>query len=134
MNFAAVSIHLAGAMLGAMVFFAGVVAPVVFKALPEASARTFLRTLFPRYYDVLAVVAFVAAVFAFASWHGAMLAGVGGLFVFSRFGLMPKINAARDASASDEAAATRFERLHKLSVWINVAQMAALIAALATAG
>ena len=37
-------------LLGGMLFFPIVVAPVVFVALPAAEAGTFLRAMFPRYY------------------------------------------------------------------------------------
>ncbi|MEE3110181.1 MAG: DUF4149 domain-containing protein, partial [Pseudomonadota bacterium] len=36
--------------LGGLLFFPAVVAPTVFKSLPEAEAGHFLRALFPRYY------------------------------------------------------------------------------------
>ena len=34
-------------LLGAMLFFPSVVAPVVFSSLPEAQAGVFLRSMFP---------------------------------------------------------------------------------------
>ena len=35
-------------LLGGMLFFPSVVAPVVFASLPEAQAGAFLRAMFPR--------------------------------------------------------------------------------------
>ena len=115
---------LAATVFGAMLFFAGVVAPLVFAHFPEAEAGAFIRRLFPRYYDVLAIASALGAVLALGTLEGVILAAVAALFIVSRFWLMPRINAARDAGA---AAATRFAQLHQASVVINLAQMVALI-------
>jgi len=115
---------LAAAVLGAMLFFAGVVAPMVFAHFPEADAGAFIRRLFPRYYDVLAIASAVGAALALGTFEGMILAAVAALFVISRFWLMPRINAARDLGA---AAEQRFEQLHRASVIINLVQMVALI-------
>ena len=118
----------AAAILGAMLFFAVVVAPLVFAHFPEADAGAFIRRLFPRYYDVLAVVSALGSLFATGTWIGALLSTVMALFIFSRFWLMPRINAARDAGRE-----ARFALLHRASVVINLVQMAALAAVLALA-
>lgn len=120
------------AMLGAMLFFAGVVAPLVFKVLPSDLAGGFLRALFPRYYDVLALVGILAALLSAGTLPGIILTAVALLFVFSRFVLVPRINGARDASlAGDQDAKKRFGRLHGASVLINITQMIALVVAIA---
>ena len=50
------------------------------------------------------------------------------LFVFARHWLMPRINDARDASTNGDAEATlTFERLHKLSVVINMLQLLVIL-------
>lgn len=126
MEFTLVAALLAAAILGAMLFFAAVVAPAVFRNLPADHAGTFLRALFPCYYDALAVVSILAASLCLGTWPGAVLAAVALLFVLARFWLMPKINAARDAR-DDKDAARRFRLLHSLSVAINLAQMVALV-------
>jgi len=112
----------AAAVLGAMLFFAAVVAPLVFAHFPEADAGAFIRRLFPRYYDVLAVVTALGSLFALGSNVGALMSAVMVLFVFSRFWLMPRINAARDAGREG-----RFALFHRASVIINLGQMAALV-------
>ncbi|MDJ0740084.1 MAG: DUF4149 domain-containing protein [Gammaproteobacteria bacterium] len=120
-----------GALAGSMLFFAAVVAPLVFRALSAAAAGAFLRAFFPRYYLWgIAVAAAAAALAAFVDWRAfAACAAVALLFVYARQSLMPKINAARDASQDgDAAAAARFERLHRISVLINAAQLLALLA------
>ena len=130
MEFTSIAAIMAAAILGAMLFFAAVVAPAVFRNLPADHAGTFLRALFPRYYDVLAVASILAAILCLGSWPAAILAAVAVLFVLARFWLMPKINAARD-KREDENAARRFRMLHGLSVAINLAQMVALMFAIA---
>jgi len=118
----------AAAILGAMLFFAAVVAPLVFAHFPEADAGAFIRRLFPRYYDVLAVVTAIGSLFALGSVVGALMSAVVVLFVVSRFWLMPRINAARDAGRE-----ARFTLLHRASVVINTAQILALLGVLALA-
>jgi len=116
---------IAAAILGAMLFFAGVVAPLVFKHFPEAEAGAFIRRLFPRYYDVLAVASLIASVFVIGALAGVLLAAVAGLFVFARFWLMPQINEARDAGRE-----ARFAMLHRASVVVNLVQMGVLVVVL----
>ncbi len=118
----------AAAILGAMLFFAAVVAPLVFAHFPEAEAGAFIRRLFPRYYDVLAVAAALGSLFATGTLIGSLLTAVMVLFVFSRFWLMPRINAARDAGRD-----ARFARLHRSSVVIHLVQMLALSTVVALA-
>jgi len=126
-------------LLGGMLFFPSVVAPVVFKALPEEQAGTFLRAMFPRYYSfiiVLGVAACVSYALAESGSGGSVLAptvGITGLLVVSTLwvkqSLLPKINAARDAElAGDASAGASFNTMHRLSVVINMVQLLALVA------
>ncbi len=121
---------LAAATLGVMLFFACVVAPTIFKTLPEQMAGSLIRRLFPHYYLVLAVITGLAAMLALGTLNAAAaLALVCGVFLAGRFVLMPRINQARDASlAGDRAAATTFRRLHGASVILNAIQMLVLAA------
>ena len=126
-------------LLGGMLFFPSVVAPVVFKALPEEQAGTFLRAMFPRYYSfiiLLGVAACVSYALAESGRGGSVLAptvGITGLVVVSTLwvkqSLLPKINAARDAElAGDASAGASFNTMHRLSVVINMVQLLALVA------
>lgn len=113
-------------LLGSMVFFALVVAPNVFRVLEPRVAGQFLRALFPIYYVWGAGLAAAGAVaFLPIAWEaGVILALVAAGFVFSRQALMPRINAYRDLELAGDASARRpFQRLHGLSVAINLAQM-----------
>ncbi len=115
-----------GSLLGAMLFFSGVMAPLIFSKLGADVAGRFIRQVFPWYYLVVIGLSGVAA-FAFASPHPAeaiALAGVAVAGVVARQGLMPGINRARDAAlAGHPEAGRRFSRLHRLSVWINALQI-----------
>lgn len=126
-------------LLGGMLFFPSVVAPVVFKALPEEQAGAFLRAMFPRYYSfiiLLGVAACVSYALAESGSGGSVLAptvGITGLVVVSTLwvkqSLLPKINAARDAElAGDALAGASFKTMHRLSVVINMVQLLALVA------
>ena len=126
-------------LLGGMLFFPSVVAPVVFKALPEEQAGAFLRAMFPRYYSfiiLLGVAACVSYALAESGRGGSVLAptvGITGLVVVSTLwvkqSLLPKINAARDAElAGDASAGASFNTMHRLSVVINMVQLLALLA------
>ena len=129
-------------LLGGMLFFPSVVAPVVFKALPEEQAGAFLRAMFPRYYSfiiLLGVAACVSYALAESGSGGSLLAptvGITGLVVVSTLwvkqSLLPKINAARDAElAGDASAGASFNTMHRLSVVINMVQVLALLAIVA---
>ena len=120
-------------LLGAMLFFPSVVAPVVFTSLPDAQAGAFLRSMFPRYYSFMIALSLIAALlFLVANDESAYQAAVVCLFVgvstlWVRQWLLPRINAARDAQlAGDAEAGRRFDRDHKLSVGINLLQLALL--------
>ena len=121
-------------LFGGMVFFPSIVAPVVFRALDQASARDFLRTLFPRYYAFIIALSALSTItlacglrWAEAAW----LAGVALSTLWVRQSLMPRINAARDASLAGDADAKKtFDRGHKLSVRINMVQMVGVLVVL----
>lgn len=122
---------LCGMVLGAMLFFAGVVAPLTFRTLPSDIAGDFIRALFPVYYGVLMAATAAAALSLWDRREGPVLAAVAVLFAFARWGLMPRINWARDLHLMGEPEEGKiFRRLHRLSVLINIAQMIALLGVL----
>lgn len=121
---------LVGALAGSMLFFGVVVAPQVFRSLPAEQAGIFLRAFFPNYYLWGLLLAVVAALVALpqSAIAGLLCALIAVLFLFARQYLMPRINAARDASVDGDAAASqRFSRLHLFSVVINALQLLALL-------
>ena len=122
-------------LLGGMLFFPSVVAPVVFASLPEAQAGAFLRAMFPRYY-VFMIILSLAAEVMFQLRQGVVVrveavlclsVSVSTFWVRQR--LLPRINTARDAQlAGDVKASDGFDRGPKLSVVINIVQLVLLVA------
>ena len=66
-----------GGLAGSMLFFAFVVAPTVFRALPGEHAGPLLRALFPRYYLWGLVAALLTTLLA-------LWADAGGLVISTR--------------------------------------------------
>jgi hypothetical protein len=118
---------LAGLVLGGMVFFAFMFAPLVFTKLPGDVAGGFIRQVFPVYYRAFGALSALAALSAWGQVEALVLAAVAAAFLFAWLWLMPRINAARNASPGNDASATRFGRLHRLSVAINAVQMIAVL-------
>ena len=112
--------------LGGMIFFAAVMAPMVFTKLPASEAGRFIRAVFPVYYVYVLATSVVAALALATQWDGAVMAVVASLTIWLRQGLMPRINALSDAARSgDLAAKRRFDAAHRMSVAVNVAQIIA---------
>ncbi len=113
-------------LFGGMAFFAACVAPVAFSRLPPEWAGRFIRAMFPLYYlwVIGTAAAGAVALLPLRPFDAAALAMVAGLAVWLRQGQMPRINALSDAAqAGDAAAKAGFDRAHRLSVRLNVAQM-----------
>ena len=120
---------LTGLVLGGMMLFAFVFAPLVFMKLPGEVAGGFIRQVFPVYYRVFAALSAFAALTAWGHVEALVLGAVAAGFLFAWLWLMPRINAASDASRGNPAAAGRFGRLHRLSVAINAGQMITVLVA-----
>ena len=114
--------YLTSAILGIMVFFSFVVAPVTFTTLDEENARKFIRRIFPFYYNVnLALSSLAAALYViFKSYHinFYLILSVSILFAVSNYILMPLINKYRDQKKDKH-----FKYSHFLSVLINFVQI-----------
>jgi len=117
-----ISVYLTSMILGIMLFFSFVIAPVVFTTLDEENARKFIRRIFPFYYNVnLGISLIVAIIFLFLSKLGIdfyLILGVAILFTISNYLLMPLINKYRD-----EEQDKKFKYSHFISVFINFIQM-----------
>ena len=118
--------YLASAVLGIMVFFSFVVAPVTFSALNEENARKFIRKIFPYYYIVnLAISVLVLILFIIQkifSLDFYLILSIAVLFALSNFVLMPLINKFRD-----EKQDKKFKQSHFVSVVINFVQIILLV-------
>ena len=121
-----VSIYLTAMILGIMLFFSFVVAPVVFTTLDEDNARKFIRRIFPFYYNVNLMISFVILlIFLFLSKLGVdfyLILFITILFATSNYFLMPLINKYRD-----EKQDKKFKYSHFISVVINFVQMIFLV-------
>lgn len=128
------SLFAAATLFGSMVFFSAVMAPLIFVKLGGESAGRFIRQVFPWYYLVILALGGVAALLLVFQrpLDAAIMAGVTCAGAAARQLLMPAINRARDAMlAGDDARKRRFSTLHRLSVWINAAQIIAIAVVLA---
>ena len=121
-----VSIYLTAMVLGIMLFFSFVIAPVVFTTLDEDNARKFIRRIFPFYYNVNLVISFIVLItFIFLSKMGVdfyLILAICFLFAISNYLLMPLINKYRD-----EKRDKKFKYSHFISVVINFVQMIFLV-------
>ena len=121
-----VSIYLTAMILGIMLFFSFVIAPVVFTTLDEDNARKFIRRIFPFYYNVNLAISFVVLLtFLFLSKLGLdfyLILLITILFATSNYLLMPLINKYRD-----EKQDKKFKYSHFISVVINFVQMICLV-------
>ena len=120
------SIYLIAMILGIMLFFSFVIAPVVFTTLDEDNARKFIRRIFPFYYNVNLAFSFVILlIFLFLSKLGVdfyLILLITILFATSNYLLMPLINKYRD-----EKQDKKFKYSHFISVAINFVQMICLV-------
>ena len=120
------TIYLTSIILGIMLFFSFIVAPVTFTTLDEKNARKFIRKIFPYYYIVNFVISFsVLILFIYMkmfSLNFYLMLAITLLFALSNFLLMPLINKFRDNNQEK-----KFKFSHLISVLINFFQMVILV-------
>ena len=121
-----ISIYLTAMILGIMLFFSFVIAPVVFTTLDEDNARKFIRRKFPFYYNVnLGISLIVLSTFIFLNKLAIdfyFILAICLLFAISNYLLMPLINKYRDEKQDN-----KFKYSHFISVIINFLQMILLV-------
>ena len=121
-----ISLYLVSVILGVMLFFSFVLAPVVFTTLDEINARKFIRRIFPYYYLsnlFLCVCALISIVILNnIDLYFYLVLVITILFIISNFLLMPLINKFRDNSEDK-----KFKYTHSISVLINFIQLIILI-------
>ena len=121
-----ISIYLTSMILGIMLFFSFVIAPVVFTTLDEENARKFIRKIFPFYYNVnLGISLLVLLIFFFTSNFEIkfyLILVVAILFAISNYLLMPMINKFRDENQDK-----KFKYSHLISVIFNFIQILILV-------
>tara|TARA_B100000575_G_scaffold276839_1_gene262599 strand:+ start:238 stop:627 length:390 start_codon:yes stop_codon:yes gene_type:complete len=119
-------LYLTSVILGTMVFFSFVVAPVTFTTLNEENARKFIRKIFPYYYlfnltiSILTIFTFIFTQKFSIKFYLISLVAI--LFIISNFILMPLINKYRDTNQDK-----KFKYSHSVSVFINFIQIIILV-------
>ena len=115
-----VSTFLSSFLLGSLIFFSAIIAPNVFKILPEQNARSFIRSIFPKLYlwgIFISLINCLSLIFlSKIAFYLSIIVFLG--FVFSRQILMPKIN-----TLSDTKNQKKFQQYHTLSVLIFITQL-----------
>jgi len=114
-------ILITGAILSFMIFFPAVVATSVFKVLDEKASSKFLRIFFPKYYlfgFILSCLGLLTSILKQDKISLFFFIFISLSFIFSKQLLMPMIN-----KAKDESKEIKFNKLHKLSVFINLLQI-----------
>ena len=120
------SSYLTSIILGIMLFFSFVVAPITFTVLNEESSRKFIRKIFPYYYNVNLVISFLILICFiileafFLNFY--LILTVAILFALSSYILMPLINKYRDENQDK-----KFKYSHFISVVINFIQIILLV-------
>ena len=121
-----IGIYLTSMILGIMLFFSFVIAPVVFTTLDDVNARKFIRRIFPFYYNFNLVISFIVLLtFFFLSKFGIefiLILTITILFAISNYYLMPLINKYRDEKQNK-----KFKYSHFISVLINFIQIIFLV-------
>ena len=121
-----INVYLTSMILGIMLFFSFVIAPVVFTTLDENNARKFIRRIFPFYYNVNLGISFIVLIsFILLNKMGVdfyLILAITLLFAISNYLLMPLINKYRD-----EKQDKKFKYSHFISVLINFIQMICLV-------
>ena len=121
-----ISLYLISIILGIMLFFSFVVAPITFKSLNEESARVFIRKIFPYYYNInlalslIVLLGFVVLDKFTLDFYFLLLISI--LFAISNYILMPLINNYRDSNQDK-----KFKYSHFISVMFNFIQIIFLI-------
>jgi hypothetical protein len=119
---------LVSTLFGGMMLYSFGFAPMVFRAMPAEEAGRFIRAVFPWYYlFVIAIAGLGGAILLLWDFvSGVLMIAIAAVAVYARQGLMPQINAAREArSQGVPEAKARFGRLHGISVALNFAQLIA---------
>tara|TARA_B100000927_G_scaffold252166_1_gene217313 strand:- start:377 stop:766 length:390 start_codon:yes stop_codon:yes gene_type:complete len=118
--------YFTSAVLGVMLFFSFVVAPITFTVLDEVNSRKFIRKIFPYYYLsnlFLCLCALISLVILDnINFDFYLILAITILFVISNFILMPLINKFRD-NKEDK----KFKYSHSVSVLINFIQLIILV-------
>jgi Domain of unknown function (DUF4149) len=109
------------ALVGGMLFFGAIMAPLVFTKLPPEYSGMFIRAAFPRYYAFMIVSAGLGGVGFLLRRQGVsaialFIVALATVWLWAWF--IPHLNALQAAGNTAE-----FNRGHQLSVWIDGLQL-----------
>lgn len=125
LSFHVISLLFAAAAFGGMLLFLLCFAPATFSALERPQASQLMRHFFTRYYFTLSIILVLAAGFLVPGGsYGLEIAIFIGCVGVLRHILLPWMEALREANQ------IAFNRLHRTSVVVNLAQFAAVTVAL----
>ncbi|MBL4596531.1 MAG: hypothetical protein JKX99_08135 [Robiginitomaculum sp.] len=123
-----------GAILGAMAFFGFFVAPAAANAGSSSSVLALSRAVFPKAFDlfaVLSVLAAMASTFDGNQYAAACLVIATCSFLYAGWTVTPALEAARDAAkAGNHEALAVFARSRSSAISANALQYLALLAAM----
>ncbi len=132
--------------IGGIVFFSFFTAPAIFSGvIPIPEAGKVISTIFPRYYllgYIAGTIAFLLAAYFTAVKESHLSWGVTGVFLAVALGLTfyagavvrPQVDAIRTVAEEqnpDPVRKAEFDRLHRLSVYLNGAVLLLNLAAIA---
>ena len=127
-TFHTVATFLVALVLGGMVFFSFVMTPLVFLNLDKKAAGALLGNVFPTYFRMVAGVSVIAALLIWYRWEAGAMATVAAASVVAWLYILPPLERLRpDREAGDPVATSKFRRLHRISVGINLAQIAVVV-------
>ena len=109
------AILLSGIAAGAILFQTSIIAPSVFKVLEASQAKVFLRTIFPKLFNMLVVLGTLMLILFLLGKGNIYVAVITMLLPFICGRLVPATNKARD-EGNDEM----FKKLHTISVVLTV--------------
>ena len=109
-----------GAIVGLIVYQSAIVAPNVFRLLPQEQSSLFLRTIFPRFFLIIVVFSLLGNLCAliYLNWSSAIICGISASLSLVAYVLIPMTNRSRDQGND-----AKFNRLHLTSVMITMAIM-----------
>ena len=110
-----IAILVSGIVAGAILFHTSIIAPTVFKTLGAPEAKVFLRTVFPKLFNMLVVLGFIMIVLFFLGMGNIYVALITIILPFMCGILVPATNKARD-----EGNTKMFRNLHTVSVVLTI--------------
>ena len=112
-------------LVGSLIFFSIVVAPNVFISLDQKSARTFIRSIFPKLYLYSFFISITIALLIIyhETIYSLIFLMVSFGFLFSKIFLVKWINDVSDIKQKPSQQIKKFKILHSLSVLIFVTQI-----------